>query len=68
MNERDWRRRDVIDTQEHKDYEEIIRSTDISSQDKRQQENTEEKQFLNQRDFIEHKSAWSQIQDSDTWN
>jgi len=43
--------------QEHKDYEEIIKSTDISSQDERQQENIKEKRFLNQRDFIECKSA-----------
>jgi len=48
-----------INAQEHRDYEEMIRFTDISSQDKRQQENTEEKRFLNQRDFIECKSAWS---------
>ncbi len=37
----------------------MIKSTNILSQDKRQQKNTEEKQFLNQRDFIECKSAWS---------
>jgi len=43
--------------QEHKDYEEMIKFTDISSQDERQQKNIEEKRFLNQRDFIEHKSA-----------
>ncbi len=68
MSERNWRRRDIIDTQEHKDYEEMIKSIDISSQDERQQKNTEEKRFLNQRDFIERKSAQSQFQDSDTWN
>jgi len=66
MSKRDWRRRDAIDMQEHKDYEEMIKFTDISSQDERQQKNIEEKRFLNQRDFIEHKSAWSQFQDSDT--
>jgi len=44
----------------------MIKSTDISSQDKRQQENIEEKRFLNQRDFIKRKSAQSQFQDSDT--
>ncbi len=44
----------------------MIKFIDILSQDKRQQENTEEKRFLNQRDFIERKSAQSQFQDSDT--
>jgi len=44
----------------------MIKSTDISSQDERQQKNIEEKRFLNQRDFIECKSAQSQFQDSDT--
>jgi len=52
--------------QEHKDYEKMIKSTDILNQDKRQQENTAKKQFLNQRDFIECKSARSQFQNSDT--
>jgi len=33
----------------------MIKSTDISSQDERQQKNIEEKRFLNQRDFIKHK-------------
>ncbi len=46
----------------------MIKFTDILSQDKRQQENIEEKWFLNQRNFIEHKSARSQFQDSDIWN
>ncbi len=68
MSERNWCQRDVINTQEHRDYEEMIKSTDILSQNQRQQKNIEEKRFLNQRDFIEHKSAWSQFQDSDTWN
>jgi len=52
--------------QEHRDYEEMIRFTDILSQDERQQKNIEEKRFLNQRDSIERKSAQSQFQDSDT--
>jgi len=52
--------------QEYKDYEKMIKSTDILNQDERQQENIEGKQFLNQRDFIERKSAQSQFQDSDT--
>ena len=54
--------------QEHRNYEEIIKSTDILSQDERQQKITEEKWFLNQRDFIECKSAWSQFWNNDTWN
>jgi len=33
----------------------MIKSTDISSQDKKQQKNIKEERFLNQRDFIEHK-------------
>jgi len=44
----------------------MIRFIDISSQDQRQQENIEEKRFLNQRDFIECKFVQSQFQDSDT--
>jgi len=35
----------------------MIKFTDILNQDERQQENIEEKQFLNQRNFIEHKSV-----------
>jgi len=35
----------------------MIKFTDILNQDERQQENIEEKRFLNQRDFIEHKSV-----------
>ena len=68
MSKRDWRRRDVINAQEHRNYEEIIKSTDILNQDEKQQKNTEEKWFLNQRDFIKCKSAQSQFWDSDTWN
>ncbi len=68
MSKRDWRWQDAIDAQEYKDYEEMIRSTDILNQDERQQENTEEERFLNQRDFIECKSAQSQFWNSDTWN
>ena len=61
MSKKDWRRRDVIDAQEHRNYEKIIKSTDILSQDERQQENTEEKRFLNQKDFIKCKFAWNQF-------
>ncbi len=68
MSKKDWRRQDVIDAQEHRNYEEMIKSTDILNEDERQQKNIEEKRFLNQRDFIERKSAWSQFQSSDTWN
>jgi len=39
----------------------MIKSTDILSQDERQQENTEEKRFLNQKDFIERKFARNQF-------
>ncbi len=66
MNKRNWHQQDAINAQEHKDYEEIIKFTDILNQDWRQQNNTEEKRFLNQRDFIECKSVRSQFQDSDT--
>ncbi len=43
MSEKDWRQQDAIDAQEHKDYKEMIKFIDISSQDWRQQENTEGK-------------------------
>jgi len=43
--------------QEHKDNEKMIKTADISSQDKKQQENIEEKRFLNQRDIIKCMSA-----------
>jgi len=43
--------------QEHRDDEEIIKTADISSQDKEQQKNIEEKRFLNQRDIVECMSA-----------
>ena len=36
MNKRDWCQQDVIDTQEHKDDEKIIKTADISSQDEKQ--------------------------------
>ena len=45
MSKRDWRRQDVINAQEHRNYEEIIKSTDILNQDEKQQKNTEEKWF-----------------------
>jgi len=38
--------------QKHRDDEEMIETADILNQDKEQQENTEEKRFLNQRDII----------------
>jgi len=47
--------------QEHKDNEKIIKTADISSQDKEQQKNTEEKQFLNQKDIVECMSVQSQF-------
>jgi len=47
MSERNWHRRDVVDVQKHKDNEEMIETADILNQDKEQQENTEEKRFLN---------------------
>jgi len=47
--------------QEHRDDEEMIKITDISSQDEEQQKNIEEKRFLNQRDIIEHMSAQDQF-------
>ncbi len=68
MSERNWRQRDVVDVQEHRDDEEIIKTADISSQDKEQQKNIEEKRFLNQRDIVECMSAWNQFWSSDTWN
>jgi len=43
--------------QEHRNDEKMIKTADISSQDKKQQKNTEEKRFLNQRDIIECMSA-----------
>ncbi len=68
MSERDWRRRDAVDAQEHRDDEEMIETADISSQDKEQQENTEEKRFLNQRDIVKRMSARDQFWSSDTWD
>ena len=35
MNERNWHRQDIVNTQEHKNNEEIIETADISSQDKK---------------------------------
>ncbi len=35
MSERNWHWQDAIDAQEHKDYEEIIKFTDILNQDER---------------------------------
>ena len=43
MSERNWRWQDAVNTQEHKNDEEIIKTADISSQDKEQQKNIEEK-------------------------
>ncbi len=39
--------------QEHKDNEKIIKTVDILNQDEKQQENIEEKRFLNQRNIVE---------------
>ncbi len=36
MSKRNWRRQDVIDAQEHRDYEKMIKFIDISSQDEKQ--------------------------------
>ncbi len=36
MSKKDWHRQDIINVQEHKDDEEIIKTADISSQDKEQ--------------------------------
>ncbi len=36
MSERNWRRRDTVNAQEHKDNEEMIKTADILSQDKKQ--------------------------------
>ena len=54
--------------QEHRSDEKIIKTVDILNQDKEQQKNIEEKQFLNQKDIIECMSAQSQFWSSDTWN
>ncbi len=68
VSKRDWHWQDVVDMQEHKDNEKIIKTADISSQDKEQQKNTEEKQFLNQKDIVECMSVQSQFWSSDTWD
>ncbi len=47
MSERNWRWRDIVDTQEHRNDEEIIETANILSQDEEQQKNIEEKRFLN---------------------
>jgi len=47
--------------QEHRSDEKIIKTVDILNQDKEQQKNIEEKQFLNQKDIIECMSAQSQF-------
>jgi hypothetical protein len=39
----------------------MIETADISSQDEEQQENTEGKRFLNQRDIVERMSARDQF-------
>ena len=68
MSERNWCRQDIVDTQEHKDDEEIIKTADISSQNKKQQKNIEEKWFLNQKNIVECMFAWNQFWSSDTWD
>jgi len=39
----------------------MIKIADILNQDEKQQKNIEEKQFLNQRDIIEHMSVQDQF-------
>ncbi len=68
MSKRDWRRRDAVNAQKHKDDEKMIETADILSQDEEQQKNIEEKWFLNQRDIVECMSAQNQFWSSDTWN
>ncbi len=43
MNKKDWHQQDIVNTQEHKDDEKIIKTVDILNQDKEQQKNIEEK-------------------------
>ena len=66
MSKKDWRRQDAVNTQEHRNNEEMIETADISSQDEEQQENIEEKRFLNQRNIVECMSAQDQFWSSDT--
>ncbi len=54
--------------QEHRDDEKMIKTVDILNQDKEQQENIEEKWFLNQKDIIECMSVQNQFWSNDTWN
>ncbi len=68
ISEKDWRWLDVVNTQEHRNNEKMIETVNILSSDKEQQENIEEKWFLNQRDIVECIIAWSQFWSSDTWN
>ncbi len=68
MSKRNWHQQDAVDVQEHRSDEKIIKTVDILNQDKEQQKNIEEKQFLNQKDIIECMSAQSQFWSSDTWN
>ncbi len=68
MSERNWRWWNVINVQEYKNDEEIIKTADILNQDEEQQKNIEEKWFLNQKDIIECMSAQSQFWSSDTWD
>jgi len=68
MSKRNWYQRDVVDAQEYKDDEEIIKTADILNQDEKQQKNIEEKWFLNQRNTIKCMSAQDQFWSSDTWN
>jgi len=51
----------AVDTQEHKNDEEMIETADILSQDEEQQKNIEEKRFLNQRNIIKCMSARNQF-------
>ncbi len=65
MSERNWRRQDAVDMQKHKNDEKIIKTADILNQDEEQQENIEEKWFLNQKNIIEHMSAQDQFWSND---
>jgi len=68
VSERDWRWQDAVNMQEYKDDQKMIKTADISNQDKEQQKNTEEKWFLNQKNIIKCMSVWNQFWSSDTWD
>ncbi len=66
ISKKDWHRQDAVNMQEYKDNEEMIETADISSQDEEQQENIEEKWFLNQKDIVEHMSVQNQFWSNNT--